>query len=249
MSMSPEQLSEERIFSAINSEQTEKNNDGAGMVDIEQMMTRVFVGGEKKRITSEENFNGSSLPIELIANPNETEKPPEEDDRTIRDKTGPSLRLRIDAGSPTAEKPPIYEVPTVETPIVADAAAVVDSDELKFNLQPENDLPAMPEEQVKESETPELSSEMEEPELKNHDQLEQTAETEVIAEENPVAAEKVKKEPAKEELTVEEDELSARRAARAQLEKVSRLARIDAQLLTAEARRAQLENLGNRNVA
>ena len=70
MSMSPEQLSEERIFSAINSEQTEKNNDGAGMVDIEQMMTRVFVGGEKKRITSEENFNGSSLPIELFDNPN-----------------------------------------------------------------------------------------------------------------------------------------------------------------------------------
>jgi len=46
------------------------------------------------------------------------ESPPEEDDRKIRDETGPSLRaVRIDAGSPTGQELPVYDVNTNEVTV------------------------------------------------------------------------------------------------------------------------------------
>lgn len=241
--MSSEQLSEGEISSVINPEKAEKNNDEAGGVDIEQMMTRVFAGGEeKKEKIIKEELDESSLPIELIANPKETEKPPEEEDdrsRKIRE-AGPIVRSRIDAGSPTAEKPPIYEVTTAETPIVADTTVAVNRDELEFNLRPENGLPVMKKEQIKESEALEVKDEVKEPELKNPYQSEKTSKAEAIVEESPEA----------EELAVEEkNKFSERQAARAQLLGLGKLQTVDFDLVRAQDERTRFEQFENRSAA
>lgn len=229
MSMNPEKSRAVMDFSPSSQEEIKEEHE-KGLINLEQMMTKVFTGETDGAINkTAQTPEETSLPVELVANPPEMENPPEEDDENIRDETG--LSWGFSSVAPTEEKPPIYEVGMVETPIVAATTTAVNSDELNFNLQPENDLPAMPEEQTQESEAPAASK------------------VEVIAEENPVVVETVKEEPAKEELIVEEDELSARRAARAQSKQMYELSRIDAQLLAAQIKRDQFEQLENRKAA
>lgn len=234
MSMNPEQLGAGMDFPSISQEKIEGEESGKVLVDLEQMMTGVFTGKFDKTINEmAQTPEETSLPVKLVANPSEVENPPEEEDRRIRNETGPSLRsVRIDAGSPTGQELPVYDVDTGEmTTEEPMATAKVDFD----NLQPETE---------QKEETPTVVNEILEPvnEVEG-------VEPEKLIEENPVVAETVKEELIKEELIVEEDELSARRSARAQLEKIGDLSRINSQLLAALIKRNQFEQLENRNAA
>lgn len=120
MPMSPEKLGELRDFVPNKQEKTEEkvNSVDADLsVVIETAIAGIFSGKAEQEQTKE-FLNEDSLPVELVANPAEMESPPEEDDRKIRDETGPSLRaVRIDAGSPTGQELPVYDVNTNEVTV------------------------------------------------------------------------------------------------------------------------------------
>ncbi len=230
--MNPEQLGAVMDFPSSSEEKTEGRKRNESLVDLEQMMAGVFTGktreDQKRQPLSEE-----VLSVELVANPSEVENPPEDDDRDIRDKTGPSLRsVRIDAGSPTGQELPVYDVDTGEmTTEGLMATAKVDFD----NLQPETE---------QKEEAPILVNEILEPVNEVGG-----VEPEKPIKETPVVAEMVKEKPVKEELIVKENELSARRSARAQSRQMNELFRIDSQLLAAQIKRDKFEQLENRKAA
>lgn len=120
MSMSPEQLGELRDFVPNKQEKTEGEANSVDTdlsAEIETAIAGIFSGKTEQKQTKE-FLNEDSLPVELVANPAEMESPPEEDDRKIRDETGPSLRaVRIDAGSPTGQELPVYDVNTNEVTV------------------------------------------------------------------------------------------------------------------------------------
>lgn len=224
MSMSPEQLGELRDFVPNKQEKTEEEVSSVETdlsAAIETAIAGIFSGKVEQEQTKE-FLNEDSLPVELVANPAEMESPPEEDDRKIRDETGPSLRaVRIDAGSPTGQELPIYNIDTNEVAV---------------------EEPAMEKAEQTDKVEPAKQKELVEEKLDAEEAMEDERQKEETIEEKPI---EVAADFVEEEQSGEKNELSERRLARERLRQVQKLSNVDAQLLTTQAKREQLEQLEN----